>query len=166
MSAGEGDRTIAVTFIVIVATLFGQFALVRFWKEPYPAFVLPGGASVVRGDGPLKAGRYRLKAGDASRAYDVAPADLLADIPAQYRGRLLARCLGVEPCQDGKYEPPSPAAATEGKAWLKARLEALQPGAPAAWLEIERVDIIVEPGVGEAGERVVWTQRLELTEGS
>jgi hypothetical protein len=89
---GRGTRTfVQLLFVLTPAAVVFQLVLMLYLQiEPYPALVMPAGAGVVRHGEPLTIERYELLA----RAKDTElrqldQHELLADLPAQYRAKVL-----------------------------------------------------------------------------
>ena len=151
-------RRVGAAFVFIMAALFAQFILARWVYEPYPALVMPAGGTLVdESQGYIEATRFEVFVGttpeDPGREIDAHR--LLAMLPSQYRGRMLDKCLGLQDCKDGFFQPPSPEHARQGRQWLLRRLDELEPGLEPGWLEVRRVRLKISLEPGAAVERTV-----------
>jgi len=83
--AGRGRWLIRTLFIVLVPCLLFQLKL-RGDTEPYPAILLPAGASLLHSDGSFTGFETDCVAEDsAGRRYPFSAADILTEVPSNYR---------------------------------------------------------------------------------
>ena len=147
-------RLIRFVFIVLVPCLVAQIA-VRRVSEPYPAILLPAGASVVRNGETSAGSAITLLAEDAAGGQHlVAPSDLLDTVPSIYHRHLLRRGFGLTEGRDVRSvrmpfpggglalrfgRPLTRLQAEQTRAWLRSRLRR------NTGIDAVRIHIVVRP---------------------
>jgi hypothetical protein len=125
-------RVIRWLFIGLVPCLFAQLWLRRY-TEPYPAILLPSGATLVR-----TASETILFAEDADgQQHPLPPSALLDTVPTDYRGYVIRRGFGLIKDRDVRYvripfpggglvqqlgRPLTPSQREETRLWLRSKL--------------------------------------------
>jgi hypothetical protein len=116
-------KTIKVIFILSIPILLIQIPL-RDLTEPYPAILLPDGASTIKEEkkGTITFDQWQIIAQSASgRQYEVDMDKLLQDVPVQYRKHIVNHRFGL-PTKESEVITMS-GASEEGKIWIKKRLQ-------------------------------------------
>lgn len=125
------DRRIRWLFLVLIPCLLLQLRL-REITEPYPAILLPAGASLLHSTGDYTAYETELMAVDRDgRRYPFATAALLDAVPSNYYQYVIARGLGTRARDVRKRlgvqfgRPLAPRQIAETKHWLRSKLRSL-----------------------------------------
>jgi hypothetical protein len=145
-----GERAPAWALLLAIPLLLAQIPL-RKITEPYPALLMPAGASLLRQGVPVDTVEREIYIEDgAGRRQTIAAQDLLANVPTLYRPYLLGRGLGLLSERDvrrirlGKGRalqlgrPLEAHQAAETRAWLRARAMKLGFADPARLILLTR----------------------------
>lgn len=158
---------------LILLLLFTPFFLRLYWHEPYPAILLPSGASSVQKSGQtLDLMTTEVFVHD-SNWHKIAPGELISPIPTQYFGAMLGFDLGFE--RDtikgsglrklleqniGLYqrETLSPADFRELENWFRTKLEAQ--GIRANALKIAKSKISLSLKTSDIISKTIVSERV------
>jgi hypothetical protein len=124
-------------FIALVPCLFAQL-WVRRITEPYPAIVLPSGATLLRSHGGYVGSEITLLAEDEhGEQHPCSPSTLLGTVPSEYRRYVIRRGFGITedrdvrsiriPLPGGGFvlrfgHPLTPSQIEETRSWLRSSL--------------------------------------------
>lgn len=119
---------IKVIFILSIPILLIQIPMRVYVTEPYPAILLPSGASIIKDNGAITFDRWQLIVRSADdRQYEVNLHELLRSIPAWYRTHVIQRHFGLPTKNSGATTVSR--TDEEGRIWIKKKLqEIIGPG--------------------------------------
>ena len=157
-------QLVKYSFIVMIPLLFLQIPLRHIYDfEPYPAILLPSGASTVRDTGFISFTQKNISAITTSgQRLDVNVHDLLSTLPLQYRSYVVDGGLGFSLTGKRRKQLPSEIVAKEGRAWLKNRLRSILDHGDFVKLEIVEYRVVKSTRYSTSGLEVKTLGSFEI----